>query len=183
MTRGGETAVAGAVLFCGLPAAPDPFVKNAWTLPGPGHGAYLDFRRNMSAYDIRTYGKQVPGSIDPAMVEDVLLDTASVARPELFWSQHMPLGTSATFEAVARRVPDVRAALDAGADLADLERDPWLGSCTRIYFNTGRPDALLVLKGPGFYWLQSNGRHRAIAARLAGLGEIPAAVIGEITKK
>lgn len=173
----------GGILFEGLPARPDPFVKNAWTVTGPGHGAYLDFRNGMSGYDIRTYGKAVHEDVDPTLIEGILLDADSIAVPERFWSQHMPLGTAGTFRAVAGLLPAAKAVLDAGTPLSDLVRDPWLGKCAGIYLDTSRPDALVLIKGPGFYWFQSNGRHRALAARLAGLDTIPAAVIGCITKK
>lgn len=178
-----EKNAGAAVLFEGIPAVPDPFVKKSWTLTGPGHGAYLGFRSCMSGYTIRTYGRQVTEDVDPALIEGMLVGPDDIACPERFWRQHMPLGTAGTFTDIARQLPAARAVLDAGTPLEDLMRDPWLGKCAGIYLATRRPDALLLIKGPGFYWFQSNGRHRAIAARLAGLESIPAAVIGEITKK
>lgn len=170
-------------LFEGLPASRDPFIKGAWNVTGPGHEAFLAFRANMAHYDIRTYGKPVHEEIDPSLVEEIVLDGHTMDCPGDFWSQHRISGTAGTFRDIARLVPAVRAALDSGMPIGELVKDEWLGRCAGIYFDLDRPDALVLIKGPGFYWFQSNGRHRTIAARLAGLGSIPAVIIGEISEK
>ena len=108
-------------------------------------------------------------------------DARAMACPGAFWSQHRRGGTLGSFLETAGRIVSVRAVLDAGVPLDELLRDPELGQCASIYFDLRRPDALNVVDvGPGeFLWFQSNGRHRVMAARLAGC-RIPVKIEGRM---
>ena len=168
-----------ALFLGGIPAVQDRWVRSGWTVHGPGEAAYTDFRNDMAAYDIISYAEPVTKTVNPALIEGMVWHPDELRRPDRFWSQHKRGGTEQSVREIADRIPAVKAALDAGANLEDLARDPELGPCTEIYFATDRPDALILLEAENFYFFQGNGRHRAIAARLAGQ-EIPARIIGRI---
>lgn len=155
-----------------------------WNIAGPGHTAYNDYREHMGEYSIDTssYGSGVVETVDLALVEGISLNSGAVDDPSIFWSQHQKDGTVDSFLEIASHIPEVKAQLDSGVPLSELEADPVLGDCASIYFNPNRPTAPTLVKGNGFYEFQSNGRHRIIAARILG-HSFPIRIIGELVRK
>lgn len=168
--------------FCGLPARPDPFVRNAWTMTGPMYIAFREFRQDLGRYDFQSCSPEAVW-IDPEHIEGILLSQDDIQDPGRFWSQHKPAGTLDSFLRIAGHIGETARLLDSDEKSLDsLMRDERLGPCASIYFDLRRPDSLQLYQGDGFYWFQSNGRHRVLAARIAGV-RIPALVTGRIIKK
>lgn len=169
--------------FCGFRIEPHATIQNAWCVAGDNVAAYQDFYRNIgeNIQNIETYpnGNTAHVTLDPARIEGILLDEHAVSDPTAFWSQHRKNGTMKTFLEIARRIPDVEFELRRGHSLLSLLRNPELGQCASIYFDMRRPDALHLVDCGSFYWFQSNGRHRVLAARAAGCS-IPARITGRL---
>ena len=155
-----------------------------WNISGASHDAYNDFRSNIDSYtvDSSAYGDGIVETIDPNLIEGISLSSREVNDPGLFWGQHKSDGTMDSFIEVASHIPEVKARLDSGVPLSELQSDPALGDCASIYFNPESATAPTLVKGDGFYEFQSNGRHRIIAARILG-HSFPVRVIGQIRLK
>lgn len=172
-------------MFCGLPVSPDPKIKSAWLVEGRGHERYLEFWTHYGEYEAISYDRKdrPVTELDPACIHGIVLDRYALDHPEAFWRQHRPGGTLGSFLEIAGKIPDVRSKLAAGYGLRELVKDPELGTCAAIYFGMERPDALSVMDlGDNCYWFQSDGRHRALAARMLNY-KIPAVVLGRMARK
>lgn len=171
--------------FCGFQIETHATIRNAWCIAGRNVTAYQDFYRNIgeNIQNIETYpnGNTARVMLDPARIEGILLDEHAVSDPASFWSQHKKNGTIETFLAIAEYIPDVETAFKRGRNLKSLLADPVLGTCAAIYFDTRQPDALSLVDCGDFYWFQSNGRHRVLAARMLG-HRIPAKITGRLHK-
>ena len=119
-------------------------------------------------------------TISPSSIEGIHLGTTEANDPARFWGQHENGGTADSFKEIASHIPEVKAQLDSGRPLSDIQADPVLGRCADIYFE---PSSIpRVVKNNGYYEFDSNGRHRILAARELGY-DIPVKVIGIRTRK
>ena len=119
-------------------------------------------------------------TISPSAIEGIHLGTIEASDPARFWGQHETGGTADSFKEIASHIPEVKAQLDSGRPLSDIQADPVLGRCADIYFE---PSSIpRVVKNNGYYEFDSNGRHRILAARELGY-DIPVKVIGIRTRK
>ena len=119
-------------------------------------------------------------TISPSSIEGIHLGTTEANDPARFWGQHESGGTADSFKEIASHIPEVKAQLDSGRPLSDIQADPVLGRCADIYFE---PSSIpRVVKNNGYYEFDSNGRHRILAARELGY-DIPVKVIGIRTRK
>lgn len=169
--------------FCGFQIQRHMTIDNAWCVTGCGTGAYQEFYKDIgrNIQNIETYrnGNSKRVNVDPCLIEGIILDQHAIENPASFWSQHKKDGTMDTFLEIARYIPEVERELKQGHSLLALLKDPCLGPCAAIYFDTRRPDALDLIDCGGFYWFQSNGRHRVLAARALGYA-IPARIRGHL---
>lgn len=119
-------------------------------------------------------------TIPPSKIEGIHLGSTEMEDNGRFWSQHESGGTADSFKEIASHIPEVKAQLDSGRPLNDIQADPVLGRCADIYFDPSNIPR--VVKSNGYYEFDSNGRHRILAARELGYG-IPVKVIGIRTRK
>lgn len=139
--------------------------QNYWQNPG-------DYRSEAASGALKTE------TVNPRDIEGVYLNQEEINDPARFWDDGNG-GTMASFVEIAQKVPVVQAALDRGVPLRTLMNDPDLGACASIYFSEN--NIPVVGKGNGFYTFSTNGRHRIIAAQLAGV-KIPVKIGSTITK-
>ncbi len=168
--------------FSGFGIKPAPLCKGAYVVAGDGFEAYKKFAEDMDAYEIKTSKKPAVKYVDPATIEDIRLSEHDIEDPESFWGQHKRFGTMDSFVRIAEHIPEVREKLYGGATLGQVKQDEQLRECAEIYFDMGNVNALSAYEGPGFLWFQTNGRHRALAARAAG-HQIPVKILGRIIPK
>ena len=119
-------------------------------------------------------------TISPSRIEGIHLGSTEMEDNGRFWSQHESGGTADSFKEIASHIPEVKAQLDSGRSLNDIQADPVLGRCADIYFDPSNIPR--VVKSNGYYEFDSNGRHRILAARELGY-DIPVKVIGIRTRK
>lgn len=166
--------------FCGLPIVQDPLLRNAKVIPGKNFGAYCDIMSRIDQAEIKTYDEPLIVECDPEDINGISMSVYDSTHPDSFWAQHKQGGTLESFAAIASQIDDVRKMLQDGKALDDLKRDPEYGPCARLYFDTNARDFAEAYDCGNFFWFQTNGRHRLLAARLAGK-KIRIKIIGTMT--
>lgn len=159
--------------FCGLPVAPHPVRQGALVISGPRNAAYADFCRSSKDYAFKPLENPFDTRINPDLICGIEIAPYDLVHPEAFWSMHKQGGTAESFQAMARLIDEAE---KAGEDAPDEIR-----ACKAVYLDLDRPDALQVYEAEGFFWIQASGRHRAIAARLAGV-LVPARIVGQVVR-
>lgn len=133
---------------------------------------YAAYIKNPSDYHHISYDKKPVIYIDPATINEI----RGVDDPN-FWSYKSTPYSS--YIDMARQIPLVYSMAKAGQKLTDLaKRDDVIGACARNYFLN---DDITVMRVGNCYIFGGEGRHRIMAALIAGVN-IPVRVTDDFIK-
>lgn len=133
---------------------------------------YAAYIKNPSDYRHISYDKKPVIYIDPATINEI----RGIDDPN-FWSYKSTPYSS--YIDMARQIPLVYSMAKAGQKLTDLaKRDDVIGACARNYFLN---DDITVMRVGNCYVFGGEGRHRVMAALIAGVN-IPVRVTDDFIK-
>lgn len=133
---------------------------------------YEAYMKNPSDYRHISYDKKPVIYIDPATICEI----RGIDDPN-FWTYKST--TYSSYIDMARQIPSVYSMVKAGQKLADLaKRGDIIGACARNYFLN---DDITVMRVGNGYIFGGEGRHRVMAALIAGVN-IPVRVSDEFIK-
>lgn len=118
---------------------------------------------------------EIVTTISPGSIEGIHLGETEASDSTIFWSQHESAGTRESFMEIASHIPEIENLLNRGMSLEEVKANPSLEKCANIYFEPSNIPR--VVQSNGYFEFDSNGRHRILAAREAGIN-IPVKIVG-----
>lgn len=134
---------------------------------------YADYIKKPDEYIHKSYENKTVVYIDPATIKEI----RGIDDPN-FWTYK---GTSyLDYIDMARQIPNVYSKLKKGEKLTDLaKQNDVIGACAKYYFLA---EDITAMRVGNSYIFGGNGRHRIMAALIAGVN-IPVRITDEFVKK